>query len=64
MITIGELRAMLRKHGFLEDQDVIAEVISWQPVIDDHGIGWPTMRIDRHGQRRTTTPIWVSQFSS
>lgn len=36
----------------------IVRVKSWVPWICRGELGWPTLLIDRHGGRQTSTPIW------
>ena len=43
----------------------LVKVKTWRPSLDlhfldwrDRGVAWPTLLVDRHGKRWTSTPIW------
>lgn len=36
----------------------VVRVKSWIPFLDPHGVGWPTVLVDRYGRRETAARIW------
>lgn len=36
----------------------VVRVKNWWPFLDTHGIGWPTVLVDRYGRRETAARIW------
>ena len=56
--TIEEDEALLRRLGVLHDGEKLVKVKSWVPSLDEEGMGWPVMLVDRAGTRTTVVPIW------
>jgi hypothetical protein len=49
---------LLRWLGCIDEREKLVRVKSWWPSWDRHGIGWPTLLLDKSYCRVTATRIW------